>query len=151
MSPQPILFTIYSTTAWCGPAQRLRYAWSTIAKASPNSYSLNKCLMRGPFLLPDLAGVLLRFRLFSIGIISDIEKAFLQLSLNTDDRDVTRFLWVKDINHPPPTDDNLVIYRFARVSFGVISSPFLLAASIEHNLAKSHSRDSYSETRMLTT
>ena len=96
--------------------------------------------MRGPVLLPDLAGVLLRFRLFPIGIISDIENAFLQLSLKTDDRDVTRFLWVKDFNHPP-TDDNLIIYRFARVSFGVITSPFLLAASIEHNLAKSHSRE----------
>ena len=96
--------------------------------------------MRGPVLLPDLAGVLLCFRLFPIGIVSDIEKALMQLSLNTDDRDVTQFLWVKDINRPSRVD-NLIIYRFARVPFGAISSPFLLAASIEHHLAKSHSRE----------
>ena len=38
---------------------------------------LNECLYRGPVILPDLFGLLLRFRLHPIAIIADIEKAFL--------------------------------------------------------------------------
>lgn len=32
------------------------------------------------------------------------------------------------------TDDNIQIYRFSRVPFGIIASPFLLARSIQHHL-----------------
>jgi len=83
--------------------------------------------------MPDLCGVLLRFRLHPVGVVSDVEKAFLQLGLKMTDRDVTRFLWVKDPLQPL-TRDNVRTYRFCRVPFGVISSPFLLAATIDHHL-----------------
>jgi hypothetical protein len=62
-----------------------------------------------------------------------VAKAFLQLQLQESDRDVTRFLWVKDINKPL-TPENKVIYRFKRILFGVISSPFLLIQTIHHHL-----------------
>jgi len=42
-------------------------------------------------MLPDLTGLLLRFSLSPIAIISDIEKAFLDISFQAKDRDVTRF------------------------------------------------------------
>ena len=48
-------------------------------------------------ILEDLCGILMRFRLHKIGILSDIEKAFLQVGLLEKDRDVTSFLWLKDI------------------------------------------------------
>src|SRR5207248_764469 len=65
--------------------------------------------------------------------LGDIEKAFLQLSLNNPDREVTKFLWVKN-PLKPLTANNLMIYRFCRVAFGVISSPFLLAGVIRRHL-----------------
>ncbi|KIH60849.1 Tas retrotransposon peptidase A16 [Ancylostoma duodenale] len=100
-----------------------------------NAPSLNDCLYRGPVLLPDLSGILLRLRLAPILLISDIEKAYLMVGLEECDRRFTRFLWLKN-HHEPPTDDNLVIYHFLRVPFGLICSAFLLAATIHLHLTK---------------
>ncbi|EYC45066.1 hypothetical protein Y032_0440g1511, partial [Ancylostoma ceylanicum] len=78
--------------------------------------SLNDSLYRGPVLLPDLAGILLRIRFYKILISSDIEKAFLMVGLHVDSRDYTRFLWLNDPTRPL-TRDNVVTYRFTRVPF----------------------------------
>ena len=50
--------------------------------------------------MKNLCGILLRFRLNKVATIAEIEKAYLQLELDMDDRDVTRFLWLKDIYEP---------------------------------------------------
>ena len=47
-------------------------------------------------MLKDLTGILLRFRLNKIAIVADIEKAFLQIGLLEDAKDVTRFFWLKN-------------------------------------------------------
>lgn len=100
--------------------------------------SLNECMFRGPSMLEDLTALLLKFRCGKIGITADIEKAFLQVGLQKEDKDVTRFLWVKD-----PTkelnEDNLLQYRFCRVPFGIVSSPFLLTATIRFHMSKQNS------------
>ena len=74
-------------------------------------------------------------RVSPIIVISDIEKAFLQVGLQTHERDVTRFLWFED-DTSISLKDNVKVYRFKRVNFGVISSPFLLAAAINHHLSQ---------------
>nr|CAD2175834.1 unnamed protein product [Meloidogyne enterolobii] len=106
------------------------------ASAHPKGQAcLNDCLYRGPVLLPDLAGVLLRFRNCAIPVLADVEKAFLMIELEPEDREVCKFLWAKDPMQPP-TGENLAVYRFCRVAFGVVSSPFMLAAVIRAHLAK---------------
>nr|XP_022902869.1 uncharacterized protein LOC111415413 [Onthophagus taurus] len=101
---------------------------------APGFESLNEQLHCGDNLIPDLLQMLLNFRIGAIGVTADIEKAFLQISINDNDRDVLRFLWYKD---PVPENltsameqSNITTYRMKRVTFGIISSPFLLAATL---------------------
>uniref|UniRef100_A0A8R1I1I4 Reverse transcriptase domain-containing protein n=1 Tax=Caenorhabditis japonica TaxID=281687 RepID=A0A8R1I1I4_CAEJA len=84
--------------------------------------------------------MLLRFRSGWIAVISDAEKAFLQVYLHEDDRDVTRLLCVKDIDKDF-SGDNIMVVRFTRVLFGLNVSPFLLAATINHHLETIEDQD----------
>ncbi len=117
---------------------KLRIVYDASAKMNKNCPSLNDCLYRGPVLLPDLCGLLLRFCLFPIAILADVAKAFLQVGLQVPDRDATRFLCPRDFENPSMDASNVQIYRFTRVCFGVISSPFLLAATIRYHLEKAN-------------
>lgn len=95
-----------------------------------NGLSLNQCLETSPNLIEQIPRILLRFRQRRIGTIADIRKAFLQISISLDDRDVLRFLWWKK-SHP----EHIEVFRHRRMVFGV-SSPFLLGGTIEHHLEK---------------
>ena len=53
--------------------------------------SLNQCLEKGVNLIEIIPAILLRVRINQIGIIADIRKAFLQISLCEGDRDFLRF------------------------------------------------------------
>ena len=91
--------------------------------------SLNDCVLAGPNLIADLDGILLRFRLHPVAVSADIEKAFLQISLHPEERDVTRFLWRENPGEEP------TVFRMTRVVFGVSASPFLLQATIKRHLS----------------
>ena len=114
--------------------------------ASSSSFgpSLNNCLHSGPSLTTSLFGILLRFRTKRYAFIADIEKAFLQISLNSKDRDFVRFLWYKDIEHIKHDNlpvSELGIFRLCRVLFGVTSSPFILEATLLKHINKFESCD----------
>ncbi|XP_035221947.1 uncharacterized protein LOC118194846 [Stegodyphus dumicola] len=104
-----------------------------------NSRSLNDCLEKGPNLLEQIIPIILRFRKNRIGVISDIRKAFLQMSVNKSDRDFLRFLWWKDFDK-----EELRVFRHKRVVFGLNCSPFLLAAVLSHHIDLNSSK--YPET-----
>jgi len=77
---------------------------------------------------------LMQYSTNRIAFTVDIEKAFLQIELNNQDRDATRFLWLKDINKSVNSAGNLGAYRFCRVLFGAAPSLFLLNATIRYYL-----------------
>eukprot|EP00117_Sycon_ciliatum_P013241 scpid32585/ scgid13978/ len=95
--------------------------------------SINTCLNAGPNLLEKIPDILMRFRCHAIALTGDIEKAFHMLRVGEDDRDVLRFLWWDD---PFSTNRQIKVFRFARVMFGLTSSPFLLNATLKHHLDK---------------
>ena len=104
------------------------------AKKRAKSHEINECLFCGPVLLPDLCGILLRLRLHQIVMFADIEKAFLQVGIQEFDRDMTRFLWFKDLNDISMSNDSLDEYRFCPVPFGIICSSFLISGTIKFHL-----------------
>ncbi|XP_064406470.1 uncharacterized protein LOC135351415 [Halichondria panicea] len=97
------------------------------ASAKTSGPSLNDCLDQGPKFDQKILDILCRFRTHRVAVTADIEKAFLMISVAAKDRDFLRFLWVDDAVKDEP---RIVVYRFARVVFGVNASPFLLNATI---------------------
>jgi len=116
---------------------KLRVVYDASAKSRQNDKCLNDCLYRGPVILPNLFGLLIRFRLSPIAIVADVEKAFLNVGLQIPDRDVTRFLWLKDPKNPV-VNENLQVFRFCRIPFGIISSTFLLEATVMYHLQQAN-------------
>eukprot|EP00795_Rhopilema_esculentum_P016014 gene16014-7350_t len=79
---------------------------------------------------PTVAEILVKFRLHRVALTSDIEKAFLMISIHNSDRDVLRFLWFTNIEETMEIQE----YRFCRVVFGVSCSPFLLNATLRRHI-----------------
>ncbi|XP_035204600.1 uncharacterized protein LOC118179537 [Stegodyphus dumicola] len=116
--------------------------WRIVFDASshaPGMISLNDTLEAGPNLLPESIGCLLRFRLHEFAVTCDGKQAFLQLSLHKEDRDVTKFVRYKlksDSSQPTNFTDEITVYRFTRLPFGLTCSPFLLCAATRELAAK---------------
>eukprot|EP00794_Sanderia_malayensis_P002620 gene2620-3033_t len=109
---------------------KVRIVFDSAAKVK--GVSLNDLLEKGPNLLNDLTGILLRFRRYRYAIAGDISKMFLQILLSPEDQIFHRFLWRKDPKDKPE------IYQFKSVIFGDAPSPFLACYVIkrvleEHN------------------
>ncbi|XP_075526710.1 uncharacterized protein LOC142558463 [Dermacentor variabilis] len=112
---------------------KLRVVFDASSKAA-GKLSLNDVLFAGPNLNPNLADILIRFRVHNVAIMSDIEKAFLQIELAESARDAVRFLWYQSTPGQGDALPPIKEYRMTRVPFGVTCSPFLLAATLSHHL-----------------
>ena len=103
------------------------------ASSGDSGPSLNECLYKGPKFHQLIFDLLVRFRAYRVGLVADVEKAFLMIEVDQRDRDVLRFIWVDDVTKAEP---DLRIFRFTRVVFGVSASPFLLNATVKYHLQR---------------
>ena len=121
---------------------KIRIVFDGSAKCGRDEVCLNDCLMQGPNLIQLIASCLINFRTGKYAFTSDLEKAFLQIMIKEEHRDVLRFLFPVDPLNPL---SQIKIYRFRVVIFGANCSPFLLAAVITKHLhlyvADQHTRD----------
>ncbi|XP_063411556.1 uncharacterized protein LOC134694475 [Mytilus trossulus] len=123
----------YSTTT------PIRIVYNCSCKANSYSASLNDCLAEYPPMMNDLTTIWTRFRMEKYAVTADIEKAFLHIELDENDRDVTRFFWLQNPNNP---NSPLITYRFKVVLFGATCSPFILSATLMKHFKENPSNTS---------
>ncbi|VDI58369.1 Hypothetical predicted protein [Mytilus galloprovincialis] len=87
----------------------IRIVYDCSCRQDSESPSLNDCLSSTPPQLNKLTDILTRFRYRKYALITDIEKAFLQIGLDEEDRDSTRFFCLRDPSNPK---SELETYRF---------------------------------------
>ena len=89
MSRHPIVKPNRSTT-------KVQIVYDSSASSHDN-LSLNDCLQVGPNLIPKLPNIMVRFWCHQVALVADIEKAFLMVGITKEDRDMLRFLWLKEL------------------------------------------------------
>ncbi|CDW57887.1 hypothetical protein TTRE_0000618701 [Trichuris trichiura] len=87
------------------------------ASAKFGGTSLNDHLTKGPDLTNSFVGILIRFRRYSIPIVSDVEQMFLQVAVPEAGRSILHFLWTSSDEGAPLT------FQKNRQVFGLTSAP----------------------------
>ncbi|XP_042911391.1 uncharacterized protein [Parasteatoda tepidariorum] len=93
--------------------------------------SLNDMLLSGPNLNPNILDVILNFRKHEIAFSGDIEKAFLMIDIDENERKCLKFIWIDYDNC-----EGFKIMNMKRLPFGVTTSPFILKAIIKYHIKK---------------
>ena len=94
---------------------------------------LNDVLMRGPDLLTNLIGILLRFRQHRVAVVADVEKMFHQVRVRPSDGPAFRFIW-RDPGSTQPPD----IYQMDVHLFGAVSSPAVCSNALQRAVKDSN-------------
>jgi len=112
-----VICTEHETTKLC-------IVYDGSAKSYTYDPLLNDFLNTGPNYIPKLFDVLMKFRCHRIALVCDIEKAFLMIGIDEDDREKLRFLWFKG---PFEVNSEIIEYRFNKlVLHGLRPSPAIL-------------------------
>ena len=74
---------------------------------------------------------MLKFRVHPIVLTADIEKAYLQVNIDEEQRDSLRFLWHRNLQ-----EESIIKYKFTRVIFSVTSFQFLLNGTVQTHANK---------------
>ena len=81
-----------------------------------NGISIKDMLYRGQMFLESLVGILIRFQQYGFGVTGDIKNMLFQVKINPRDRNMLRFLPLKD----HWVARNGETWRFTFVSYGII-------------------------------
>ena len=100
--------------------------------------SLNNEVLQGPDLSNKLIGVLIRFRLYPVAFMADIQAMFHQVRVVREDQDVLRFLWWPEGD----LDKNPEKYKMTVHLFGGTWSPSCCTYALRHT-AEDH-KEGYS-------
>ncbi|XP_062556881.1 uncharacterized protein LOC134221711 [Armigeres subalbatus] len=87
--------------------------------------SLNDALMVGPVVQEDLVCITMRFRMPKFAIISDIEKMYRQIWMDTVDRPLQQILWQDKPGDP------VRIFQLKTVTYGTSSAPYLATKCLQ--------------------
>ena len=99
----------------------LRIVFNT--SAVYGNVSLNDCLAKGPSLLNNLLGVLMRFRSYKFAFVGDIKKMYHSIDIPVEDQMTHLFLWRKlDLTREPDTYSITVVNMGDRPSATIAQS-----------------------------
>ena len=126
---------------------KVRVVYDASAKDKPRCLSLNDCVYTVPSLSTEILKILLCFRGRKIRLVADIEKAFLNIAIDKEQRDMIQFLWVENIGNDNPYVE---VYQFCRVIFGMKCSPFLLNSTLQHHVTNYYCDDPVFAERVLS-
>lgn len=102
---------------------KFRVVFNGSAKSS-NGVSLNDTQHIGPIVQDKLANIILRFRLFRIALVADVEKMFRQVMINPAQQKWQLILWREHPSEPLRT------YRLTTVTYGTRSGPYLAVRTL---------------------
>ena len=118
--------------------KRLRIVYNASASKKRGQPSPNQLLYRGMVLLNDIGGLTLLFHSHQYVCESYVQAAFHCIRIRDQDQDALRFLHWRDPTKGP-VEGNIVIYKFTASPFGLVCSPFILAACILEMLTRAQS------------
>ena len=95
------------------------------SSASYNGHSLNEYWYKGPDLLNNLFGVVLRFREKEVAVVGDISKMYHRIAIPLPDQHVHRFLW-----RNMETDRETDVYVKTVLTFGDRPSPAMATVAM---------------------
>jgi len=95
---------------------------------------LNDCLEKRPNnSTPHIFDMLLKFRSYPVGIMSDVEKAYHQIVVSSKDHNMLKFLWFDDIRKQDPL---MIQHCFCCLVFGLTPRPAILSETIHHHVTR---------------
>ena len=100
-------------------------------RAETGGICLNELLIGGPNIMNVLTEVLMKFRLYKIGLMTDIKAFFHNVRVHPEDADTFRYMWFTD-----KSMREAVVMLFLAHIFGSVSSSLVTSYVLRHHAEK---------------